>query len=176
MAPELLECLNSMLNSEEHIRLMELHEMAQSHAAGLQGLKRFHRFNACDRARHSQMLRNYIVDHYHIEPSIVVSYQVPVIKMSVVESMKHMYDICEAHIEKIKVAINTAIQLNCLDIAGYLGMMLEDQSYEKETYNRYILKLSMPNVDIACIDSWLHTKYKCKEKEYFGYDDKNYKR
>jgi ferritin len=178
MTPKLVSKLDSIISNELMLAMIELNEMNESHLSGLQGYKRFHRFFACDRQRHAVMLSNYVVEFHHITPNISVNYtSINSKSTSLLASLNSIHSSSQTHIALLKETARIAID-ECEDLlTTMLEKMIADESRELELYYREISELVNTNSDKVFIQlhsDKLHDKYKSKEIEYFGYDDKKY--
>jgi hypothetical protein len=169
MTNQLMESINKIISAEETVRLLELHEMNQSHMLGLQGFKRLHRFKAMDRERHSIMLQCFMAEYYHLEPNFSVTFSKPIAAYSFLDSIKSMYDKCKDHITSLKIAAKMAFDEGEDLLGDYLEMMVKDQSKEAECYWRLWLDCSRQNADLNYISKELHEKMKHKEKKYYNF-------
>lgn len=171
--PELFTAVSDIINSEFNLSIVEANEMCICHEMGLQGYKRFHRFNCMDRHRHAIMLSNFLVEFHHTMPSIAVSHKSANVSTTLIESLQKMYDISIAHIKKLKTTAKLAIDSGEDLLMGMIEKMIKDESEEAERYWREILELQNANSDPAFTmlhSAKLHCKYKEKEKKYFNYE------
>jgi ferritin len=176
ISPQMLSLVNGIIATEEHMRLSEEHEMNKAHLIGLQGYKRFHRYRAMDRGRHSLKLQCFLVENFHVEPMVIVSYQTPSESMSFIDCIKSMHDRSASHIESLKTVARMAYDEKEPLLGGYLDMMIADQSKELDDYFRLWTEAKRENADLNYLSHELHKKYKCLEKKNFGYkSDKSYK-
>lgn len=168
--------VNGIISTEEQMRFFEEHEMNQAHVVSLEGLKRFHRYRAMDRGRHSLMLQCFVAENYHIEPMINISYQTPMNNLSLIDALKMMHDKSASHIESLKSVAKMAFDENDHLLGGYLEDMIADQSKELNEYYRIWSDCKRENADLNYISKELHCKYKHLEKKKFGYTStKKYK-
>jgi ferritin len=169
ISKELVALVNNIIATEEIVRQIELHESSQAHVMGLQGFKRFHRYNAMDRAKHSMMLRCHLEEYHHVEPYISINFETPKDTATQVESLKIMYDKSKSHIETLSTAMKMAFDEGETLLGDYIGCLIKDESKEAEQYNRIILDMKREGADVNFISHELHEKYKKKEKKYFNY-------
>jgi ferritin len=178
MSPDLINSVSDIINSELTMCMVELNEMAVCHQKGLQGYKRFHRFNSMDRQRHAIMLTNFLVEYTHTCPTIIVQYVGQANgngngNASLVTCLQKMYDLSQAHLLKLKTVAALAATSGEDLLLGQLESMISDESGEAERYYREILELQNVNSDpvFTMIHSEkLHCKYKKKELKYFNYE------
>lgn len=176
MTNQLMEMVNKIISAEEYMALLEAHEMNQSHLISMHGPKRLHRYMAMDRGRHSLKLQCFMVEYFHVEPTISVSFTKPSGTSSLVDSFKMMYDKSIDHITTLKTTAKMAFDEGEDLLGDYLERMVVDQSKEAECYYRIWMDFKRDNADFNYLSKELHKKYKGYEREKFHFkSSKEYK-
>lgn len=171
MNQTLLQNLTETLGNEVRLSNIELEAMSRMHKMTLNGFKRFFRYRAKDRFKHSLYLKRWGVDYSEINIPFDVSYSSGVNAMSFENIMTYVYNESKLQLVKLKNCMDLAFQDKEITLANKLNCLIDDQEEEQKYFRRLIdewttSKLVNDNSWQSRKDSLLHDKYKKKEKKY----------
>lgn len=137
----------------------------KTHTMGLQGHKRWNRYQMHEDLCELVMLQHYLIDMYGEDYDSVIDYEAPA--MPDVKTYLEEYNHYETTYSRIMSDIsNQLVLMNCAHDAHIIRCMLGDAAKEIEKTRRWAQDFEKAGWDWAYIrfkDDQLHEKMKCKE-------------
>ncbi len=138
------------------------------HYLGLQGFKRYHRFEAREYFEFSMCLDCLLIDHYGIEPMYKDIAFIPSKKTAIMERMQEFINALEEILDKMNHVKSRLVELKHHYAAEYIQKIInENENDLKHAYRcfNYAKDVGGQLKDLHSLSERIHDEYECKEKE-----------
>jgi ferritin len=161
--------MSECLGNELRLSNVELEAMSKTHKMSLNGFKRYFRYRARDRFKHSLCLKKWSVDYADTNIPFDVSYSSGNTLMNLEAILTYVFNESEKHLEKLKDIMDMAFKEKEITLANKINCLIDDQEEEHKCLKRLLTEWNMAkaNSDTSWIsrkDFYLHKKYKIVEK------------
>lgn len=179
---------NSSVSKEDQESILLLQEVADRlkfmsklnndeknffHMLGLQGFKRYHRYEAREAWENAMNLEALLIDHYGVEPRYSPIEFTTCQKKTIVERMQHYTDELENTLDKMN-KVKTELVANDHHFASkHIQDIIEEAEKDLKYAYRHLNYCKDVNGDASAMHWYsheLHEEYKCKEREDQGRD------
>lgn len=173
---------NSSNSTEDQESIMLLQEVADRlkymakvnldsknffHVIGMQGFKRYHRYEAREALEEAMCLESLMIDHYGVEPKYVAIEFTPCQKRTAMERIQHYADELEKSLEMMNEVKTELINNNHHFAAQHIQRIIDKIEKELKYTYRHLNYCKDVNGDANALHWYsheLHEEYRCKEK------------
>lgn len=179
---------NSSNSTEDQASIMLLQEVADRlkymskvnndsknffHMIGLQGFKRYHRYESREAWEEAMCLESLMIDHYGVEPRYMAIEFTPCQKKTAIERMQHYADELEKTLGMMNEVKTELVNNNHHFAAKHIQEIIDETEKDLKYAYRHLNYCKDVNGDASAMHWYsheLHEEYKDKEKSDHGRD------
>lgn len=170
------ECIKAIQMAADELKRLERLETSEKnfyHFLGLQGFKRWHRYNAREDLEMAMRLECLLIDHYGIEPEYHEVQFVPCVKRTIIERMQDYNSRLEEVLGNLNEVKTKLVTTNHHFAATFIQECIDelecDLKYAYRHFN-FAKDVNGQIKDMHWYSNELHESYKDKERDDQGRD------